>query len=314
MSMEHEISKCAPLFANVIKEIAKKHMTDRNGIIRGTQRVWGYVNNIHDKEDDELFGTIDVQEYDADGAEGLHEGVYVTALQNNKNGYYIMPSLYSDVLITQDPASLAEYVVLVSHVDMIQLRSHKNVMIGVVETEEFVEGLEDEQGVDVPDLKETGNTSITAYSKDNIIHEVKTADGKVSVKQDINGVIVEAKDSKVVVKSDGSIELEGKKVRVKGSGDIELEGKNVKVKSDDTTVESSNINLKGDVKHNEGSQRMVLGDKLVAHLQQLCQALSTLTVTCTAPGSPSSPPVNFASFTSIASQLQADLSQKSSLD
>lgn len=57
---------------------------------------------------------------------------------------------------------------------------------------------------------------------------------------------------------------------------------------------------------------LLLGDTTIEKLEQvidqlsaLCDALAALTVTCTAPGSPSSPPVNFASFLTVKSQIAA---------
>jgi hypothetical protein len=69
---------------------------------------------------------------------------------------------------------------------------------------------------------------------------------------------------------------------------------------------------------NDSTQKAILGEDLVDTLDDLCsklddliQAIQSLTVTCTAPGSPSSPPINVSQFISVAS----DISQiKSNLD
>lgn len=47
------------------------------------------------------------------------------------------------------------------------------------------------------------------------------------------------------------------------------------------------------------------GQSLGSILQDLLTALQTLTVTCAAPGSPSSPPVNVAAFTALKTRVQA---------
>ena len=91
---------------------------------------------------------------------------------------------------------------------------------------------------------------------------------------------------------------------------------------------SQKIVEKGDIQHNNGSEKMVKGDTLKNLLDQLCTKMSdictaamAITVTCGMPGSPSTPPVNVAQFASaqaqvnaIKSQLDTILSQKSTLD
>lgn len=68
------------------------------------------------------------------------------------------------------------------------------------------------------------------------------------------------------------------------------------------------------IKHNSGSQPMVLGDSLETILQDLITAISALTVTCNAPATPSSPPINLAQFQAIVPRLQTIKSTKSKLD
>jgi len=54
----------------------------------------------------------------------------------------------------------------------------------------------------------------------------------------------------------------------------------------------------------------VLGETLKGFMEQILDGISALTVTCAAPGSPSSPPVNTATFVAIKAQLATMLSQK----
>ena len=108
--------------------------------------------------DGELCGTVDVQEYTHtltdkqaidDGLPvGLHEGVYLSAIQNNENGLVVIPYLYSDVVITTDPETLREYVIQYSHADTIQVDAHNKVIIGATETKEW------EDSEDAPDVDE----------------------------------------------------------------------------------------------------------------------------------------------------------------
>ena len=57
-------------------------------------------------------------------------------------------------------------------------------------------------------------------------------------------------------------------------------------------------------------QKMVLGETLKTTLESLIDAITTLTVTCAAPGNPSSKPINAAVFTAIKNNLSTILSQK----
>ena len=80
------------MIREAIRSIALKGIVNRQtGIVRGTSKVTGFVAKIHTDEDDELFGTIDVQEYadwsiaeSEDAKIGYHEGVLLTAIQSKK--------------------------------------------------------------------------------------------------------------------------------------------------------------------------------------------------------------------------------------
>ena len=75
----------------------------------------------------------------------------------------------------------------------------------------------------------------------------------------------------------------------------------------EVTVDSSKIELKaGDATYNlQGSGHAIeLGaETLKAILSDLITQLEVLTVTCSAPASPSSPPINLAAFTAIKTRL-----------
>lgn len=169
--------------AQLIQQIALHGVVNsETGVVHGSERTIGYVAKIH--EDGELAGTIDVQEYiefmdeeDIESKVGYHEGVYISALQNN-SGMLIRPKLYSEVVIVLDPTSQREYVSMSSQVDVIRLDSHNEVSIGVKEREEF--DIENEEGDDVDQLEATGLESLTEYTKDNIKSSVKDADDNSS--------------------------------------------------------------------------------------------------------------------------------------
>lgn len=181
--------------AEGIQNIAGKRLLDKHGNPLYSGRIVGYVCNVY-PEGDEWEGTIDVQEfnknYDDESADvGLHEHVRISAIQNNKSGVLLVPQLYSEVVIVQDPTSQEEYVISFSHVDVVQMNSHQRTSIGVTETEEFVEDQDDDKDFD--NLEKTGSSSHTYYDKDSITDivtehdkegddETKAQDGTVSRK------------------------------------------------------------------------------------------------------------------------------------
>lgn len=257
MSLQGNINKVVPEFLKAMRNASLKGRVGKDGGMLGTQKIYGYVCNVHDfdDEDESLRGTVDVQEfgkgtYDQyyddddyiDGA-GCHVGVLLSAINNNKNGVWLMPMLYSEVIIVQDPTGNNEYVLMCSHVDVIHLQSHKTIKVGVTETQEFQEGAD---GPDFEDLEETGNATSTDYDKDQILDTVKTKDGEVTVKRTIDGVVVNAKDSVVTIKSDGSVSVQCKKVTVNADNSVD-------VKSDGITVTGQTTEFKEGVLIRKGT-------------------------------------------------------------
>ena len=223
-----------------------KGYIDSEGGMYGTRKIVGYVCKVHplDDDSDELKGTVDVQEFGYEPGEdkyegaGYHEGVKVSAIQPNKNGAYLMPSMYSDVVIAQDPISFEEYILMYSHVDIIQMQSHTKVRVGVVETETFKESEDDDDSPDVDDLKETGNAAHTEYSKGNIIHTVKTKDGEVIVSQAADKFTITAKNSVVTISTDGKVSISAKDVEITGSSSL-------KTSSPQTTLDGNSVEVTG---------------------------------------------------------------------
>lgn len=181
MGMKERLAPMMSDFQNGIRKAALSGMVDESGNIAGTSKVFGYVCNIHTDDEPEFGGTVDVQEYNYDGTEegnrvGFHEGVRLSAIQNNKDGYRIIPQLYSDVVITQDPSTLEEYVIMYSHINIAQIVSCEKVVVGVTEREKPVEtenGLEK----DYDELKETGAKSSTTYQSGMIKNSVSSKNG-----------------------------------------------------------------------------------------------------------------------------------------
>lgn len=172
MGNNTQVSTGSKALIDIIKQVARHGLVDsKTGAVYGTERIVGYVAKIHTSGD--LKGTIDVQEFldsPTDGELiGYHEGVYLSALQDN-NGLLVIPKLYSEVVVVSDPATKREYVSMFSHVDVIQLDSHVGVTIGVTEREEF--DLDDDDGDDIEDLQPTGLSATTTYTNQSIISKV----------------------------------------------------------------------------------------------------------------------------------------------
>ena len=264
-----EIMKCQSGFIEAVKDISRKKLSDRDGAVIGTRKTNGYVAKIHDDPNDELYGTVDVQEYgyeEEDFPEGFHEGVLLSALPGDDNGMYIVPLLLSDVVIVTEPVSpFREFIIAYTRAKIIHFHSHDRVTIGVDEASSATR-IEDME--DIRQLKNSGNSANTLYEKDKVVHTV-IKNGQVSCF-----------------------------VSLDADGNVGISGKNIKIDGDS-------------VKHNSGDQQMVLGNKLISHLQDLCNAIANMTVTTPqGPGTVANP----VPFTKIASQLSEDLSQKSYLD
>ena len=218
------------------------------GSFRGTNKIEGFVAKIH--TDGPLKGTIDVQERntlamsqgDDDVKVGYHEGVRLSAIQDNSKGYVIVPKLYSDVVISQDPDSYTEYVYMYSRVDFIQLDSHETISIGVKEREEYDEY--DENAPVVRELEETGVYARTTYRREPDIAVITEVQGEEE--EDYTQCIASSQEVSVIVGTDN-----------KGSSVIIDKDKGQVVAGDD---ESSLLVNKDEVKLQHDKATMVLND------------------------------------------------------
>lgn len=252
MSLQGNMNKVVPEFLRAMRNNALKGRVDNLGRAYGTKKVSGYVCRQHgfDDEDESLRGTVDVQEfgYDPDDEDdyisgaGYHVGVFCSAINENKDGVWLMPSMYSEVVIVQDPATMMEYVLMCSHVDEAQLKVHKSIRLGVTETEEFKEG---EDGEDFNELPETGNATSTDYDKDQILDTVKTKGGEVTVRKTVEGVEISAKDSVVTVRSDGSVDIKCKRVTVSADDSIDVKSDAIGVTGQTTEIKEGSLVRKG---------------------------------------------------------------------
>ena len=253
---------------------SRKGQIDKQGAFNGTSKIAGYVCKIHgdDDPDEELRGTVDVQEYayraeDYNGdAAGFHEGVLISAVQGNQ-GYKIVPCMFSEVIIMQDPSTLQWYVTMYSHATIIDLKAHDEVNIEVTEYEPFEES-DDGLSKDYDELEETGNKSSVNHTATSINTAV-TINGE-GLLQEVTAEhkTIEVGDTKIVIDGqnvtietsgqvqfkvgDTTITEEDGKVSVK-SDDVNVECSTCKIKADTTDVDGGTVNVKGDVTIKGGS-------------------------------------------------------------
>lgn len=298
------------MIREAIRAIALKGLVNRQtGAVRGTSKVTGFVAKIHTDESDELFGTVDVQEYadwsiaESEEAKiGYHEGVLLTAIQKDNQGYIIIPKLYSDVLVSKDPETSNEYVTMFSHVDLIQLDSHEKISIGVREREEYKP--DDEDAPDIHELELTGVQTNTLYEKDKISTTVQGEEGGNKVFQIIDStqiaqVIGDNKTSLTMTQDGLNVTHDKTKLDLNGSEATLTMGKS-KVKAIDGTVY---------VGSDSGTDDAVLGQQLASLLSDLVGYLGQMmTPTMMGP----QPPANvLASFISLKAKIQSFASSHS---
>ena len=271
-----------------IRQIAlHKLVNPKNNVIKNTSRISGYVTKIHIDENDELYGTVDVQEYNDSLANnqakdeglpvGLHEGVFLSAIQNNDNGLITIPYLNSDVVIATDPDTLKEYVVAYSHADTVQIDTHTKTIIGVTETKEFEES---EDSPDVDQLEKTGLHAHTEYTKEHAKTEVAKSD-----KNEEKSIFEVTADQIKAQHDKAQIVLDAKEILAKyNAREIVINDKGVYLGSGKAT------------------EPAVLGNQLATILIDWLGALSSmLTPTMMGP----QPPANVAKFVALQSKINS---------
>ena len=271
-----------------IRQIAlHKLVNPKNNVIKNTSRISGYVTKIHTDENDELYGTVDVQEYNDSLANnqakdeglpvGLHEGVFLSAIQNNNNGLITIPYLNSDVVIATDPDTLKEYVVAYSHADTVQIDTHTKTIIGVTETKEFEKS---EDSPDVDQLEKTGLHAHTEYTKEHAKTEVAKSD-----KNEEKSIFEVTADQIKAQHDKAQIVLDAKEILAKyNAKEIVINDKGVYLGSGKAT------------------EPAVLGNQLATILIDWLGALSSmLTPTMMGP----QPPANVAKFVALQSKINS---------
>lgn len=242
MSITGNAHKYSGDIKSAINAIAKNGITDPNGAIRGTQKIIGYVCAIH--EDGELAGTIDVQEYNFEPDEYInkgtrhHKGVLLSAIQENEDGVWIVPMIFSDVMIVQNPTDGHEYVIMYSHAKKIQWKAHEDIEIGVTEVEDFVE-TDDGLDKDYNELEPTGNKTSTHYNSTSIIDKVTSKDDEQGFTEEKTAT------QKTITVGDTKIVIDGQNVTIETSGKVSIKSNDVKIESSNVGIESSNVEITG---------------------------------------------------------------------
>lgn len=170
------------------------------------------------------------------------------------------------------------------------------ISLGRDRVDEVTSGLSEEAGTIDLVVGRAGENNNFSEDKSRIYISSKTnADENFSVSSDAGEAVSEA--ATIVVKSNEIriIAREGTKI-VNEGGDIVI------LTPGDTTIEGANINI-----GLNAEEAGVLGDKLKAKLEQLCDAINQITVP-TSMG-PSGTPNNAAAITALKNQLNEILSQ-----
>lgn len=236
----------------------------------------GCVVAIHgeDEQDETLRGTVDVREYanpQVDGSELVHKGVYLTAIQNNRNGLVIIPKLWSDVIVTINPIENIEYVAMFSHADIVRIDSHEQVTIGVREREEF--NINDDESGDIDDLKETGIHAVTTYVKDSATTEVQ-GDGSDKTSQ-----VMDSKQFKVVAGDDKTVQTitqdKAEIVHGKSKATLDDNGAVMETGNSSVTVEDGTVHLGSKTNTDDAVLGGALADVLSDIVSYLAQGTTT---------------------------------------
>lgn len=227
MGMKERMAPYGDQIRNGIRSAALGGMMDKFGGVNGTSKVLGYVCGYHGNDDPDplLRNTVDVQEYDYDAkdyngnAVGFHEGVKLSAIQGNA-GMFVVPQLYSNVIITSNPSTHEEYVLKYTHAQLIQMQSVEEVNLGVTEYEPFVEN---ERGIekDYYELEqaESKQRTSTVYRSDSVVTRVENKDMNLLVEEFADKMVITRDKVKVTVQGERmSIEADKSLVNVDVNG------------------------------------------------------------------------------------------------
>jgi len=235
-------------FRAAVRGAALSGLVDRSGAVYGTRRIRGYVCYIHpdDDEDEDLRGTIDVQEYDNDyddqsSQSGYHEGVRLTALlpsetsisknmssynpkaragENNSHtnagtAYNSPSSIIHYPLRIMRPALFSDVIVCTDPVtgeEFVEMFSQLS-DVQCVATEGIAIGVassepfeEGDEGEDYDNLPLTGRSALTTYTDSSINTQVIESGSEESEESSKRGCLIINKDTVIAEVSDSGSE------------------------------------------------------------------------------------------------------------
>lgn len=250
MSLKGDVNKISGDVRRAVNHIAKQGTTGMDGAVRGTKKIVGYVCAIN--EDGELAGTVDVQEFNYEPDEypipgaGHHKGVLLSAIPDNKDGIKIVPMLYSEVVIVQNPTDGCEYVVKFSFAQQIQMTTHSlegedngHIEIGVTEVEKFNE-TDDGLDKDYYELEPTKNKTSTHYNSTSIVDQIISPDDEEGFRQE------KTVEHKIITVGDTTITIDGESVTIETSKAINIKTDSAKIETSSCEVKGSDVKIDGD--------------------------------------------------------------------
>ena len=273
-----------------INKIVKHGWIDSNDVVINTKKIRGSVVKIH--KQGRYKGTIDVKEYNTDV---VYQYVHLSAIQDNTDGFVVIPKLYSDVLCFIDPSTKKKYVTMFSHVDIIQLDSHEQVTVGVQEREPYDET--DEDGKTVEELEPTGVFSKTSYTKNSIIAEVQDEDEANHSQLTIDGNKIESivgDEESVVVLDHDTIHIKHDKAETILDDQQHLS----QFGSSKVKIEDGTVYLGSDSNTDDAVLGGALADILSEILGYLGQAMTTTTMG-------PQPLINMANYIAFKAKIEA---------
>ena len=290
MSLTGEIHKKSGEIREAVNKIAKMGLIGLDGMPIGTKKIMGYVCAINIEGD--FAGTIDVQEFNYEPDEyatqgvGFHKGVFLSAIQDNTDGVLIVPQLYSEVVIVQNPYDGKEYVLMYSHAKKIQWQAHSNesddggeIVIGVTEVEDFVE-TDDGLDKDFNELEPTKNKTLTRYTSKEITTQITSPDDEEGFQESTTF------EDRMIKVGDTEIYLDGENVTIKTTKLVSFKvGDNTTIQQEDgkvtitvgsttiteedgkVNINTQNCNVKGNQIEVNGTQVKITGGQLTVQGQ-----------------------------------------------
>lgn len=242
----------------------------------GTKIINGYVSSVGTEGE----GTVDVMSRDG---QTFVRGVSVSAINANKKGAILMPTINSEVAVALVDGGVEAYLISFSHVSTARIESDLESFIGSTGVEE------QNDETDYDEVKDTGYSSGTKYTPEDIESIVKYKD----------------KASKITVtyqKIENAVGEKSKTTQTEEEIKQDMNGTYTSLKDGVYIVKSNKIKMGGE----DATENGVLGLKLQTVLNAFIDEVSRI-MTVTALGT--MPIINIAQVSALKSQVSTILSQ-----